>query len=277
MEKCEEVVSKDYGIKPFLRWAGSKRQAIPILKKHYEKVDFNTYIEPFLGAGHLFFNSIPNQSILNDINKELIITYRCIQKHYYELYTMLNKMIVDKSYYYYLREIDITSLNTIQRAARFIYLNRYCFNGLYRTDSKGNFNVPFSPNKSGKLPSLEDLSKLSYALKDSLILNEDFECIVKKYVTKNSLVYLDPPYVSNTKTFTEYSQYKFAINDLNRVKNCLNYINQQEAFFIFSYILDEDLLDSLKMWNIYEIEVKRKISCNINTRKIVKEVIITNY
>ena len=142
---------KTSSAQPFIRWAGSKRQHLSLLKSYWSD-KFSRYVEPFAGSAILFFNLNPKRALLGDINNELISTFETVSDHPTRIHNILSSIPKGRSHYIKLRKVNPYSLCPTKRAARFIYLNRYCFNGLYRTNLKGEFNVPYGGKKSGKLP-----------------------------------------------------------------------------------------------------------------------------
>lgn len=204
--------------KPFVKWAGGKRALLEILCASLPQ-NFNAYFEPFLGGGALFFE-LANKGLLqgkkvylNDKNAELINAYLAIQKEPQKLLNELNLMqkAHSKEHFYSIRaldrEVNFSALNPIFRAARFIYLNKTCFNGLCRYNAKGQFNTPFGAYKNPKIYDEALILNAHYALQDTVILNEDFE-FVRDLAKKGDFVYFDPPYfpLNSTSNFTSYTQ-----------------------------------------------------------------------
>ena len=159
MEKPAEAVRCE-AVVPFLRWAGSKRKILPALKSYYRN-DSLRYVEPFLGSGCLYFSLRPAKAILGDVNKELISTYLEVKYRYAAISDQLRVLRRSRAKYMALRAQLPAELDSTSRATRFLYLNRYCFNGLYRTNNSGIFNVPFGRGATGQLPSGEELKALS--------------------------------------------------------------------------------------------------------------------
>ena len=159
--------------KPFLRWAGSKKKLLPILNSYWNNAD--RYIEPFVGSARFFFHLNPQSAILGDINLDLINCYNVVKTKPLELYKKLELIPRDKDTYYSVRNSDEKAMSHVDQAARFIYLNRLCFNGLYRTNQQGKFNVPFGGIKAGNFPTKEDYLHLSDKLKGVKILNLDLK------------------------------------------------------------------------------------------------------
>jgi DNA adenine methylase len=262
--------------KSFLRWAGSKRQLLHNLTTLI-KIDFNSYFEPFMGSSQLFFKLSPSSAILSDINKNLVDTYLTVRDHPDELFEKLNQLDSDKNTYYNLRSIDPLLLSTIDQAVRFIYLNMNCFNGLYRTNLKGQFNVPYSGNKIKAKMKYVDLIECSNNLKNAKILCCDFEKVIIENVVKNDLCYLDPPYaIKNSRIFQQYDPNSFGTDDLMRLSSSISYIDSRQAYFILSYAHCPEIEQIANTWNSQIVYTKRNISGFANSRKIEQEVIITN-
>src|SRR5216683_17251 len=177
---------------PLLRWAGSKRQIVPTLAQYWND-DFKRYVEPFAGSACLFFHLAPRTALLGDINSELLSTYRHVRIRHQEVSKLLRKMRKSEREYYRVRSLQPDLLSSAKRAARFIYLNRYCFNGLYRTNANGGFNVPYGGRGSGSLPSPEALQRASRLLKRATLINGDFEKVLDR-VKPGDFVYMDPPF-----------------------------------------------------------------------------------
>jgi DNA adenine methylase len=168
MDLCESP-------QPFLRWAGSKRKLLPYLAKYWQNGRYVRYIEPFAGSACLFFYLIPKKAILTDINFELISTYKEVRDDLPSVLESLSKLSVEEHEYYRIRALRPCDLSASQRAARFIYLNRCCFNGLFRTNSKGDFNVPYGAKKAGSFPADKSMRLCANLLNKAQLLSCDFE------------------------------------------------------------------------------------------------------
>jgi DNA adenine methylase len=261
--------------KTLLRWAGSKKKLLPELTKYYS-TNFNTYIEPFVGSGQLFFNLPIERAILSDINKELINMYNVVKTEPKNIFEVLSSFEKGKEAYYNIREAQVSVEDKIANAARFIYLNTYCFNGLYRTNLSGKFNVPYSES-SGKLINLDHLIALSQYLQRAQLISGDFEKIVYNNCKENDFVYLDPPYaIKNQKIFNQYSPVTFGLNDLNRLKQVIEHINSIGAKFVLSYADCEEAAFLSEGWRSAKVSTVRNISGFAKHRKRESEVLITN-
>jgi DNA adenine methylase len=259
---------------PIIRWAGSKRKLIPKLLNHVPTT-YSRYIEPFAGSACLFFALSPLHATLNDLNPELINFYKTITKAPQGVYNLATTYPPTREQYIYLRSLSPDKLPQRERAARFYFLNRFCFNALYRTNKNGCFNVPMG-SKTGSFPKLEVFVQAVKRLRSVLLLNSDFEDAIGD-VKKGDLVYLDPPYSDPKKRFrNEYGPGSFSSLDIPRMVAALNYINNKKATFILSYSFDKLLLRKLSSYKIYHVTVLRGISGHVNYRKRVKEIIVTN-
>ena len=204
LEKLEK------GTYPIVKWVGGKRQLMFELLKNMPK-SHNRYFEPFIGGGALFFELQPENAYISDMNEELINLYSIVRDNVYELISDLNKHEVSKEYFLEIRNLDRTdkykNLSNVQRASRFIYLNRTCFNGLYRVNSQGQFNVPYGNYKNPRIVDENNLLNCSELLKNTEIKCADFSEILTK-VKKGDFVYFDPPYVplNETSSFTSYTK-----------------------------------------------------------------------
>lgn len=261
---------------PLLRWAGSKRR----LLKHILPFCDNThsYIEPFVGSGQLFFASDYQEVTIGDTNEELIYTYEIIRDFPLELHTYVKSLPISKEAYYEIRSRSTETLTPIERAGRFIYLNRLCFNGLYRTNSKGEFNVPYGASKSNNIPEDKRFVFASEKLKSAKIVCSDFSSTVLNNLTENSFVYLDPPYFTNsTRVFKEYGANSFASPDLARLASVLLKIDDCGAKFVLSYLECEEADHYFGSWLRFSVNIQRTIAGNSSKRKVAKELIISNF
>ena len=274
--------------KPFVKWAGGKRQILDKLKK-YIPDEFNTYYEPFVGGGALLFELSPKSAVINDSNKELMNVYECIKdsKKFDAMCRELNMHEREHSeeYYYSIRNLDrdkkkFNKLVDFKRAARTIYLNKACFNGLYRVNSKNEFNVPFG--KKTKVNTYEGsnlitvsnyLSNTDYQIK---ILSVDFEESVKD-AKKGDFVYFDPPYDSDTSTFNSYTENGFGKDEQERLAKVYKDLDSRGCYVMLSNHNTTLINELYKDYNIHVIEAKRNINANGKKRGKVEEVIITNY
>jgi DNA adenine methylase len=261
--------------KSFLRWAGSKKQLIPKLYTYWN-TGFSRYIEPFMGSAALFFAIQPSKAILSDTNSDLVETFCAVQEHPYAIFKLLISLPLGKDAYYRIRQEYVSILSPIKRAAYFIYLNRFCFNGLYRTNLDGKFNVPYSSLKTGQLPTKEELYKASKILGCAHIFTGDFEHTLQG-VKKGDFVYMDPPYaVKNRRIFRQYGPNCFGTDDLARLARALSVIDQYGATFLVSYALCKEALEAFSGWNISRIHTQRSIAGFSCDRRKAIEILVSN-
>ena len=261
--------------KPFLRWAGSKRQIVKRLSEYWPGGN-TRYIEPFAGSACLFFELEPRSALIGDINSELIEMYEVVRERPYDLHESLSRWNNDQNEYYRVRSMKSSILNNVDRAARFIYLNRFCFNGLYRTNGSGHFNVPYGGGKSGSIPSIEVLNEASRVLANSRLISGDFEEILRD-AKKNDFIYLDPPFsMVDRRSFTEYAPESFREKDLIRLREAIHYLDKLGAVFLLSYADCDEGKRLAKGFPTYRVEIKRNIAGFPSSRRSVTELIATN-
>ncbi|WP_420454142.1 DNA adenine methylase [Rubrivirga sp.] len=262
-------------LKPFLRWAGSKRKLIPKLERYWDG-SADRYVEPFAGSACLYFHLNPERALLSDINTELVLAYKSIKSDYEAVFEALNRLPTGKDGYYTVRSSEKESMCDIDVAARFIYLNRYCFNGLYRTNRKGIFNVPYGGEKSGSLPTLKELSRYSAFLSNTEIENCDFRDILHK-VRSGDFVYMDPPFsVRARRVFNEYDASVFSESDLSDLRNWMLKLDDNGISFVVSYAECDEASSLAEGFSYDVVSVRRNISGFAKNRKIVNEIMIYN-
>lgn len=199
------MVIKDKTIKPFLKWAGGKTQLIEKLEQFFPK-DYDTYIEAFLGGGALFFHLQPSKAILSDINPELINCYTNIRDNVDEVIFHLKSLKNNEDFYYEIRGCDISTLTSEERAVRFIYLNKTCFNGLYRENKKGEFNVPYGRYTNPQICDEKRLYLAHEALQNAKLICGNYKTVLRRYAQHNDFIFLDPPYVPVGK-YSDFQRY----------------------------------------------------------------------
>lgn len=270
-------------LKPILKWVGGKRQLLPEIKKYIPK-EYNTYLEPFFGGGAVLFDIQPEKAIVNDINEELVNMYNVIKNNSNELIKKLGTYINDEENYYEVRNLDrnedYVNLSNIDKAARIIYLNRTCFNGLYRVNSKGQNNVPYGKYKNPTICDKNNIENVSkYFNKNNIeIKNLDFEEILKLAQT-NDFVYLDPPYdpLTDTSSFVSYAKDGFSKEDQTRLKKYCDILDKKGVKFLLSNSSTDFIKNLYKDYTIIEIDANRNISATVKGREKVKEVLIKNF
>ena len=273
--------------KPFVKWAGGKRQLIVSLEGHLPK-KFGTYFEPFLGGGALLFhllNQSPNLKCnISDLNSDLILAYITIRDKVEQLVESLErhsgKYSADKiEYYYSVRES--APKNQIEKVSRLLFLNKTCFNGLYRVNSKGQFNVPLGRYTNPSIVNKENLISVSKILqsKNIAIRCQDFEAILDE-AKKDDFVYFDPPYqpVSKTANFTSYTKCEFTYDDLKRLANVCQKLDKKDCKVLLSNSNTKEVrkLFSSK-WKVVEVSANRAINSNSKKRTGHTELLIKNY
>ncbi|HSB09560.1 MAG TPA: Dam family site-specific DNA-(adenine-N6)-methyltransferase, partial [Blastocatellia bacterium] len=218
----------------FLRWAGSKRKLLPVLLD-LVPLQFDRYVEPFAGSACLFFSLQPGRAILSDINDELISTYREVTLRTEEVIGYLSALELTKDAYYRVRAVNPYDLSGPLRAARFIYLNRLCFNGLYRTNKRGEFNVPFGGYRCGPIPSADSLRTSAVLLRRATLVSCSFEQTLDR-VKSGDFIYLDPPYcIRSRRVFNEYSHFSFGSDQLAGLRQHLDRLDRMGIPFLVSY------------------------------------------
>lgn len=265
-------------IQPLFRWAGSKKKLLSELSPYWEKYAPKRYIEPFAGSARLYFHLQPQYAIIGDLNKELINAYRVIQRSPDSLHGYLASLVKDKEHYYEIRAIHPDSLTEVERAGRFLYLNKLCFNGLYRTNLKGEFNVPFSASADSKFPTLDELVQYSALIQAVQFVCGDFEDIVRANLKAGDFIYMDPPYaVQNKDIFHQYGLDTFGIKDIERLAHLLDDIDRGGGHFLLSYAYDESLYDQyFKHWGMKIVSTQRNIAGFLKGRRLANEMLISN-
>jgi DNA adenine methylase len=268
-------------VKPLLKWAGGKRsltERIINLFSHTEKS--RSYHEPFFGGGAVFFNLEPKKGSINDINSRLMNFYKIVRDNPYELIEQASNYKYEKTEYYRHRaRFNEKPENKIEDAALFLYLNKTGYNGLYRVNSKGDFNVPFGRYKNPTIINKDRALAASKILKNIKFHNEDFTYVINE-VKKGDLCYLDPPYYPTSKTanFTTYSRGGFQFSDQKRLKKlCIN-LTDAGVQFVQSNSdtrLIKDLYETTE-FELINLETTRLISSKVSSRRSGYELLITN-
>jgi DNA adenine methylase len=271
-------------VQPFVKWAGGKSQLLPDLERYFPR-NYDRYFEPFLGGGAVYFHLKPQQAILSDANFELVNSYRMVATKVDALMRRLEEYQgkpLSESFYYDVRDLDPDDLTDIERAARFIFLNKTCYNGLYRVNKDGRFNVPFG--KYDRMPRLFERANLSAAselLKSAKIRAEYHLPILKEFnAGTGDFVYLDPPYATeNSNGFTSYTKEAFSWAEQKRLAKEFVTLAQNGSHVMVSNA-DEKAIrelysDSAKA--IIRVKAGRMISSNGNQRTGYTELIILSY
>ncbi len=265
-------------MRSFIRWAGSKRLSLPFLKPYCCAVD-GRYIEPFAGSACLFFELEPVTAILGDLNRELISTMRAIRRDVYRVLECLRRLPRGENAYYRIRACSPNELSEPEVAARFLYINKNCFNGLYRTNRAGKFNVPYGPpRKSTRSPAFDEhlIVEASRMLQRASLLEADFEETMGQ-AEPGDFVYVDPPYATEeSRVFNEYLPNTFSSKDLPRLKRALKRLDKKGARFLISYGDTAEAKELLSEWRPIRVPTRRNIAGFAGHRKVAYELVATN-
>jgi len=275
--------------KPFVKWVGGKRQLLkqfrmmnlyPPERFNFEKA---RYFEPFVGGGAVFFDLLPKKAFLSDLNYGLVVTYKVIKNNIDELMKSLKKHEYEKEHFLKVRAKDPKKLSDIEIASRFIFLNRTCFNGMYRVNSSGQFNVPFGKYSNPLICDEDNLRKVSKALQNVEIKHQDYKEVLKK-ARKGDFVYFDPPYfpVSKTASFTTYTNSAFLEKEQIELRDTFLELDKRGCFVMLS---NSDTPFINKIYSetksahitITKVLAGRAINSNASKRGKITEVLVTNY
>ena len=264
--------------RPFLKWVGGKSKLIPQYQPYLPQ-GYSAYHEPFLGGGALFFHLLPQRAVLSDINEELVNTYQCVRDRVDELIILLreHRDRHSRDYYYHIRGCGFNS--RIERAARLIYLNKTCFNGLYRENASGLFNVPMGRYKNPRIFDPDLLKAAAIALKSASIQVDSFESILKRANTAQDFVYFDPPYapISDTSKFTGYTRYPFLEKEQVSLRDVFIELSRRGVKVMLSNSDCPFIRDLYQGFNIHSIMAPRSINSKAQQRGAIPEVLITSY
>ncbi|MBP2624034.1 DNA adenine methylase [Streptococcus oricebi] len=272
-------------LQPFTKWTGGKRKLLANLNALMPEV-YDRYYEPFIGGGALFFDRAPESALINDFNSELINCYRQIKDNPLQLIALLKEHQAhnSKEYYLELRAADrdgrIDKMTDVERAARIMYMLRVNFNGLYRVNSKNQFNVPYGRYKNPKIVDPEMIQMISSYLNkyDIQIISGDFEKAVEE-VGKGDFVYFDPPYIplSETSDFTSYTHEGFSYQDQVRLRDTFKRLSDRGAYVMLSNSSSPLAEELYKDFKIHYVEAIRTNGASSKSRGRISEIIVTNY
>lgn len=276
---CDEILK-------FVKWAGGKGQLIEQYKPLFPK-KFDRYLEPFVGSGAVFFYIVQNYRpagfVISDINEELINAYEIIRDDVERLVVELRQhkeyhMAEGKKYYLAIRATDPGELPKLERAARFIYLNKTCFNGLYRVNSKDEFNVPMGSYKNPDIVQETKLRIVSKLLKSVIIRNLPFERTCEM-AQKGDFVYFDPPYypLKKGKSFTTYTKDVFLEEEQKKLAEVYKKLDKKGCFVMLSNSDTEFVKGLYSEYSIHIVQAARTINCNGYARGKINEIVVTNY
>lgn len=281
--KIKEI--KKVTLQPFTKWTGGKRQLLPVIRELIPKT-YNRYFEPFVGGGALFFDLAPKDAVINDFNAELINCYQQIKDNPQELIEILkvHQEYNSKEYYLDLRSADrderIDMMSEVQRAARILYMLRVNFNGLYRVNSKNQFNVPYGRYKNPKIVDEELIFAISVYINNNQLEIKvgDFEKAIVD-VRTGDFVYFDPPYIplSETSAFTSYTHEGFSFADQVRLRDAFKRLSDTGAYVMLSNSSSALVEELYKDFNIHYVEATRTNGAKSSSRGKISEIIVTNY
>lgn len=267
--------------RPFIKWVGGKSQLLHELMTR-APVSYTRYFEPFLGGGAFFFASQPPRAVLSDVNPELINAYTVVRDSCEDLIADLQRHVYDSAYFYKIRDVDrapeYVEWTPVQRAGRFVYLNKTCFNGLYRVNSKGHFNTPFGRYANPTIVNPENLRACSAALQGVDIRVLSFAAAAES-AAKGDFVYFDPPYVplSATAYFTSYSTDGFGLAMQEQLFETCCKLDRSGVRFMLSNSSAPWVTERYKQFEVALVSARRAINSKGDRRGEVKEVIVTNY
>lgn len=278
--------NKNLLVAPVLKWVGGKRQLMDEIKKHLpDDINKLTYYEPFIGGGALLFELQPKRAIVNDVNSELINVYEMIRDNVEGLIADLEKHENSSEYFYEIRDLDrdkfkYQTLTDLERASRILYLNKTCFNGLFRVNSSGEFNTPYGKYKNPNIVNEVGLRAVSNYFNRSKIEFRcgDFEDAITG-IRKNSFVYLDPPYdpVSDSSSFTGYAKGGFGRDEQIRLKEMVDRLTKKGVKIMLSNSYTDFIVELYSDYRIEIVYAKRNVNAVANKRGEIKEVLIMNY
>lgn len=266
---------------PFIKWAGGKGRLLRQYQPFFpDRAEIDRYYEPFIGSASVFFYLQPLAPTLADVNEKLVEVYKVVRDHVEDLIPALQKHKNENEYYYQIRALNPAGLSPVERAARIIFLNKTCYNGLYRENSRGEFNVPFGRYKNPKISDPGRLRAASEALQGAKIVCADFATVVSGAGT-GDFVYFDPPYVplNATSSFTAYNQHGFGLDDHRRLAETFNELDRKGCRVMLSNS-SAPLVYELygrKGFNLIKIKARRSINSKAEKRGPVDELLITNY
>ena len=266
-----------------MKWVGGKRQLLPEIRRH-TPAEYNRYFEPMVGGGAVFFDINPKNASINDINSNLILAYKTIKDNPKGLVDDLKKHENNEEYFYKIRSLDrddnYSKLSDVEKVSRILYLNRTCFNGLYRVNRSGYFNVPFGRYKNPNIVNEELIHFISEYLNsiNVEITCTDFEKSLSK-AKKDDFIYLDPPYdpVSATSSFTSYTELSFDKKEQIRLKNMYDDLSVRGCKVLMSNSATDFIKELYKEYEIVIVKAKRNINSKASKRGVVDEVLVKNY
>ena len=275
-------MAKTYFISPIVKWVGGKRQLLPEIMPFINK-KCSTYVEPFVGGGAVFFELQPKKAIINDYNHELINVYIVIRDHAQELIQLLEKhnSCNSEEYFYFVRSLDrlekYKGMSIVEKAARIIYLNKTCYNGLYRVNSAGQFNSPYGKYKNPNIVNEALIRGMSKYLQSNKITirQGDYKDVLKR-LRRGAFVYLDPPYmpISSSSSFTGYTENGFSYEQQVMLKEECDKLREKGIAFLQSNSDCEEIQELYKGYKVKTVQAKRSINSKGDKRGEINEVLI---
>ncbi|MDE3022704.1 MAG: DNA adenine methylase [Pseudomonadota bacterium] len=267
--------------RPFIKWAGGKRQLLPVLQNAMPVTYTGRYFEPFIGGGALFFALQPHRATISDTNTELINAYQVIRDELHALLDRLKQHLNNADYFYAIRACNVSQLTPLERASRFIFLNKTCFNGLHRVNSKGLFNVPFGRYTNPSIVDENNLRAVSHYLNnaDIQIKCQDYQSVLD-LANAGDFVYFDPPYapLSKTASFAGYAQRGFGLKDQTELADVFTRLTAKGVAAMLSNSNTPVIHELYQGFSIQTVHATRTINSNGAKRgKAANEVLVTNY
>lgn len=275
-------MAKNVMISPILKWVGGKRQLLPEIMPLINK-NCSTYVEPFVGGGAVFFELQPKKAIINDFNSELINVYKVVRDNVEELISILERHneLNSEEYFYEVRGLDRTDrfqdITAVEKAARVIYLNKTCYNGLYRVNAAGHFNSPYGKYKNPNIVNATTLRAMSkYLNKYNIDIRQGDYKEVLKGLRKGAFVYLDPPYmpISTSSSFTGYTENGFSYEQQVELKKECDKLKKKRIAFLQSNSDCSEIRELYKDYRIITVQARRSINSNAKKRGEINEVLI---
>jgi len=271
-------------ITPVLKWAGGKRQLLDVLTPLLPNT-VTTYCEPFVGGGALLFDLQPKTAYINDINDEVIRVYEVIRRDVEALITALQQFKNEAGYFYSVRDWDrdkavYAALSDVEKAARILYLNKTCYNGLFRVNSAGEFNAPFGNYRNPNIVNAPALRAVSAYLNSAAVhLTSVDYAEVLRLLPKGAFVYLDPPYdpVSDTASFTGYAKGGFSRDEQIRLRECCDELDRRGLQFLLSNSATDFIKEQYAAYHITIVQARRAVNSNAAKRGAVDELLVRNY
>lgn len=277
-------MEKNKLVTPVVKWVGGKRQLLEEITQRLPK-RVTTYCEPFLGGGAVLFSLQPENAIVNDLNADLMLVYEVIRDDVELLIAALEQHENTAEYFYNIRDLDrdkdvYREMSSVERASRIIYLNKTCYNGLFRVNTSGEFNSPFGHYKNPNIVNAHVLRAVSkYLIANNVqLFHMDFEEVLQQ-VPKGGFVYLDPPYdpVSDTANFTGYNRGGFGREEQERLKRCCDELAARGVRFLLSNSATSFIKELYAGYTVEIVHAKRTVNSNASKRGAVEEVLIRNY